>query len=112
MSPDQSGYLGASEQTVEAELGEGANLLCFHGSPHSYFDVITSTTPDANLVEKLGGYSATVMAGGHTHVQMVRRYGDALLLNPGSVGLPHGRIRSREPIRIPLCAEYAVISYY
>jgi len=32
---------------------------------------------------------ADVLAGGHTHVQLFRRYTNAILLNPGSVGLPY-----------------------
>ncbi len=36
----------------------------------------------------LGERRATVLAGGHTHSQMLRRYSDMILLNPGSVGLP------------------------
>jgi len=29
-----------------------------------------------------------VLAGGHTHVQMLRQHRGSLLVNPGSVGLP------------------------
>jgi hypothetical protein len=35
----------------------------------------------------LAGHVATVMAGGHTHIQMLRQHKGLLLLNPGSVGL-------------------------
>jgi hypothetical protein len=35
----------------------------------------------------LGGYSASVMAGGHTHSQMLRRYEDMPIVNVGSIGL-------------------------
>jgi predicted phosphodiesterase len=35
----------------------------------------------------LGGYSASVMAGGHTHSQMLRRYADMPIVNVGSIGL-------------------------
>jgi predicted phosphodiesterase len=36
----------------------------------------------------LGDLRATIMVGGHTHIQMLRRYEDAYLINVGSVGLP------------------------
>ena len=36
----------------------------------------------------LSGSTATVMVGGHTHIQMLRRYEEGYLVNVGSVGLP------------------------
>jgi predicted phosphodiesterase len=33
-----------------------------------------------------------IMVGGHTHIQMVRRFKDRLILNPGSVGLAMDRV--------------------
>ena len=50
--------------------------------------MIAATTPDAVVMEMLAGATAPVMVGGHTHIQMVRRYEDAYLVNVGSVGLP------------------------
>lgn len=94
--------------TLELDLGAGASLFCFHGSPSSYDDIVTSTTPDEELVRMLGGREATVMAGGHTHVQIVRRYGRSLLLNPGSVGLPYEIDLATGETRNPPWAEYAV----
>jgi hypothetical protein len=70
--------------------------------------------PDSVLAERLGDHAATVLAGGHTHLQGVRSYRGALLLNPGSVGVP---VRG-EPIEnwlpdesgwVPGHAEYAVV---
>ncbi len=31
-------------------------------------------------------------AGGHTHIQMLRRYQDVFVLNPGSVGLAYEHV--------------------
>src|SRR5947208_1397398 len=70
-------------------LGDVATLLCFHGSPHSNTDSIVATTPDTALTKLLHGYSATVLAGGHTHAPFIRRYKEAVFLNPGSVGFPY-----------------------
>jgi hypothetical protein len=50
------------------------------------------------------------MAGGHTHVQMVRRHKDAMIFNVGSVGEPFERYPSSEPRILPW-AEYAIISW-
>src|SRR3954452_3196606 len=36
----------------------------------------------------LAGYEAVVFAGGHTHIPLLRRFGQLHVINPGSVGLP------------------------
>ncbi|MCB0063117.1 MAG: metallophosphoesterase family protein [Caldilineaceae bacterium] len=47
------------------------------------------------------------MVGGHSHEQMLRRYGDTLVINPGSIGAPF-RVAKSGPTR-PAWAEYAVV---
>ena len=70
--------------------------------------------PDSVIAERLGDRPADVLAGGHTHLQGVRGHRGALLLNPGSVGVP---VRG-EPLEswlpdevgwVPAHAEYAVV---
>jgi predicted phosphodiesterase len=68
--------------------GSGQELLCFHGSPRSFDDVIAATTPEPEIGAMLGGREAAIMVGGHTHVQLLRRYGESVIVNVGSVGLP------------------------
>lgn len=62
-------------------------ILAYHGSPHSYNDHILPTTPDETLAHYFEGYQTHIMMGGHTHQQMIRRYKQASVINPGSVGL-------------------------
>lgn len=81
-------YLSACPPTLRAELGGGMGMLCFHGSPRSHDEVVSATTPDDLLSEMLSGHRASIFAGGHTHVQLLRRHGGARVVNPGSVGLP------------------------
>jgi predicted phosphodiesterase len=61
------------------ELGR---LLAFHGSPHSYDDVLLPETDD-DAAWNVPGFD--VLAGGHTHIQWTRVVGDALYVNPGAV---------------------------
>ena len=63
-------------------------MLCFHGSPRSNEDWIAAETPDEELERVLDGARDAVLAGGHTHLPLVRRHRGSLLVNPGSVGLP------------------------
>ncbi len=88
LTPEDRSYLHTFSPLLELPLDEGRTLLCYHGSPRSFDDVIAATTPDAVVKQMLAGFAATVMVGGHTHIQMIRRYEDAYLVNVGSVGLP------------------------
>jgi len=111
LSPADLDYLRTFRPTVEVALGDGATLLCFHGSPQCNTDVIVSTTPEEELERLLSGFSATVMAGGHTHAQMLRRHRDMVFINPGSVGLSFERARHADQTRNPPWAEYGLVGW-
>jgi len=100
-------YLGGLQTIVELPLGDAVRVFAAHGSPASFEDEILPTTPDDLVDQMLGEHQAPLMAFGHTHFQMVRRHGDALLVNPGSVGLPF--MRPAPVMRICPWAEYAVV---
>lgn len=100
-----------AKPTVTVAVDKEMKLFCFHGSPKSDTDVILSTTPDETLETMLSGFGANVMAGGHTHTQMVRRYRDILIINPGSVGLSHRRMGKAEHLQNSPWAEYALMTY-
>jgi putative phosphoesterase len=102
-------YLQTFRKTIETQLGPSLVLLCYHGSPRNYMEKILPTTSEEELKEMLGGHErVTVFAGGHTHQQMLRRYRDKVLLNPGSVGLPYDALPDGR-VRNPPWAEYAVV---
>ena len=63
-------------------------MLCFHGSPHSFSDWIFATTPDEELERDVRRRRRALLVGGHTHLQMLRRFGQSVIVNPGSVGQP------------------------
>jgi predicted phosphodiesterase len=86
---------------------EGATLLFFHGSPHSFDDVLLPEL-GAGAIEPYLGHEATLLAGGHTHLQWTRRIEGALYVNPGSVGIAHDRHAERPDLR-PL-AEWALVT--
>jgi predicted phosphodiesterase len=110
LSDEQRQYLGGFEPLFEVPLGDGAVLLAFHGSPRSYDDMILATTPESDLEHLLAGRSALVFAGGHTHFQLCRRFGESLLVNPGSVGLPFRRPREGV-MDIAPWAEYGLVEH-
>jgi predicted phosphodiesterase len=102
-------YLASFEPLLELPLGDGGSMLCFHGSPRSYNDWIFATTPDEQVAWMLDGHAATVFVGGHTHLQMVRRLEGAVMVNPGSVGLPFRQWWPKE-VRIAPWAEYGLVA--
>lgn len=108
LTDDDRAYITSFLPTIELALGDGRTFLCFHGSPRSYDDVIVPTTPDGELREMLGDTQATILAGGHTHLQMVRRHGDAHLINVGSVGLAGVGAAAQKNHHVRW-AEYAVV---
>src|SRR5688572_20189566 len=69
--------------TVSIDLEAGKRLLCFHGSPRDYDEVLLPETTDDAWADALGAHTADVMAGGHVHLQWFREVGGALFFNPG-----------------------------
>jgi predicted phosphodiesterase len=102
-------YIASFQPTVEVALGREHRMLCYHGSPRSFDECLAVTSPDALLAEVFAGSTATVLAGGHTHVQMVRRFADQLVLNPGSVGQPFALAAGRLGLCFSPWSEYAVV---
>jgi len=109
LSPDDLAFIDTFQPTVTVNMGDDAILLCFHGSPRSYDDIIRTTTAEADIAHLFAGYNAPVMAGGHTHEVMLRRYQSSLIINPGSVGLPYEFLPSGEAYN-PAWAEYALVT--
>jgi putative phosphoesterase len=89
----------------------GATVLACHGSPRSDIEALVAGLDESRLDELLGeALKADALACGHTHVPLVRRHDDLLLVNPGSVGLPLGSLALvGSSVNLPSAAEYAVV---
>ncbi len=103
-------FIQTFQPTVSTTLATGAEALCFHGSPNSFNDLIVAGTSDDELKRMFDGFSALIMAGGHSHAQLLRRFNQTIFVNPGSVGLPYERIAGGSDFRHPPWAEYAVLT--
>lgn len=104
-------FLRSFKPTARVGIGGDATLFAHHGSPKSNREGVPPNGTPEDLEAVLLGERATVMAGGHLHVQMLRRYRESLLINPGSVGLPIEPIPSTEKVRIPPWCEYAAVCF-
>lgn len=102
-------YIRGFRRSFELELDQHNRLFLFHGTPESNVVDLLATTPPDQLDEMLAGHRAAVMAGGHTHIQMLRQHRGLLLVNPGSVGMPFKEyVGGGPPVVLPY-AEYATI---
>jgi len=110
LSDDDLEYMRGFAPTLEVDVCGALPALFFHGSPRSFDDLIFPETPQNEFLEMLEGRPGVLLAGGHTHVQQLRRVGQGVFVNPGSVGVAYDRNQTRDE---PLCdpwAEYAIIS--
>jgi putative phosphoesterase len=101
-------FVATFQPTLDLDL-DGTRLALFHGTPRSNTEDILATTPANELDDALGGERPTVMAGGHTHIQMLRQHHGTLVVNPGSVGLPFQAYAHHGPPRVLAHAEYGVV---
>jgi putative phosphoesterase len=102
-------FIRQFRSTVRLALGE-RDMLCFHGSPGSFNDLIWPTTTEAEFTRMVGEQGNAILCGGHTHLQQLRRVGDSFFFNPGSVGFSWNHSHTSEKLRADPWAEYAVVS--
>lgn len=108
LAPSEIDAMRAFARRLELPQLPGG-LLLFHGSPNSNHRDLVAETPDAELEHELSSQGGQVLAGGHTHVQLLRQHRGRLLVNPGSVGMPFQRfVNGAAPTVLPH-AEYALV---
>lgn len=113
LSEEDKAFIAAFAPTVEFDLPGGRKLLCFHGSPASFDDVIAPTTPEEEVRTILSQYLPAIMCGGHTHALQIRHLGGSFYFNPGSIGFPFRHDdpgQSLRMIKSDPWAEYAVLT--
>jgi predicted phosphodiesterase len=111
MDADDLKFLRSFRPTLELSLNANLSMLCFHGSPLSNTDLILATTAPEVIDGFFAGQASAIWTGGHTHIQLLRRHGDKLIINPGSVGnaFHHAFAPGVVPQLLPW-AEYAIVS--
>jgi predicted phosphodiesterase len=102
-------FLRSFTPALDIDLGAGTLLQLFHGTPRSHMEDLLATTSAEQVDEMLEGRRGTVLAGGHTHIQMLRQHRGTLIVNSGSVGLPFREFVDHRPPTIMPYAEYATV---
>lgn len=110
LTSEDKDFISKFHPTVEIPLRDTQNLLCFHGSPTSFDEVILPETPEEDFHRILGTYTPHILTGGHTHRQFIRHIWDSFFFNPGTVGLAYSHIPINGKFRLNLWAEYAVLT--
>lgn len=111
LSAADKAFIGAFQPTVTLPLDGERTLLCFHGSPTSFDDILLPTTTGEDFERLLASYLPSVMCGGHTHMQQTRRLGaDSFFFNPGSVGFAYSHYLPGGGFHADAWAEYAVLT--
>src|SRR6266540_3586623 len=107
LGPERLDVIRSFAPTVELDLDDGDRLLAFHGSPASYDDVLLPHLPGDELRELLGEVGHRLLAGGHVHLQWLRRFGDSVFVNPGSVGLGYDHEQAEDDVQFDAFGAYA-----
>jgi len=111
LSPDDLKFIDSFKPLHEIALPNGNTILAFHGSPLSFTDIIQATTPPELLDAYFEEQKSDIFIGGHSHIQMVRRYEDKLILNSGSIGNAFKFAFSPgNPVSLLPWAEYMIIA--
>ncbi|GAB62964.1 MAG: metallophosphoesterase [Candidatus Jettenia sp.] len=88
LNTSEKNFLGNLPITLHREA-EGKLFLLVHGSPSGdIYKYLKPDISDEELEDKIKGIHADVIFIGHTHLPMIRRIKDIVIVNPGSVGQP------------------------
>lgn len=110
LTEDDRSFISNFQQTVTMPLENDLSLLCFHGSPTSFDDVILPAAAEDDFQKFLGSYAGHILTGGHTHAQQIRRNGNYFFFNPGSVGFAYSHNQPDGQFHADPWAEYAILT--
>lgn len=109
LGADGLAFLESLPALHELKLEDGSSFLCFHGSPRSFNEVLLPEMTDEELAPAFSTTESGLLAGGHTHLQWVRRFGDRTFFNPGSAGAAYNRYCDPETFYFYPIAQYAIV---
>ena len=102
LTSDSRAYLEGLPTTLRLEV-DGVNIAAYHGSPRAPLtEYVMPEEARIGAPQLIAESDCTLLMLGHTHKPYAIEHGDALLLNPGSVGQP----RDGDPR-----ASYAIVEF-
>ncbi|CAN5779736.1 metallophosphoesterase family protein [soil metagenome] len=88
LGPERIGVLAGLAFCVEIEAPDGSKLKVVHANPQDVDRHIFPDMEDVELAELVGEVDASMLAFGHLHIPFTRQFGDLMLVNIASAGLP------------------------
>ena len=86
LSREQKAYINSLPLHARAER-DGTSFFLIHATPSD--PLYGHHSPDsAEWAKEIAATCADVLLVGHSHVPFMRKFGDAIVLNPGSIGQP------------------------
>ncbi len=110
LTDEDRAFIAAFQPTITIPLSDTKKLLCYHGTPASFDEILLPDTPYENFLSALGGDAGFLYCGGHTHVQFMRRVRDTFHFNPGSVGRAYSHHQPDDDFHTDAIVEYAVLT--
>jgi len=110
LTEDDRAFISNFQPSVTIPLEDRLDLLCFHGSPTSFDEVILPAAPEDEFQKVLGPYADHILTGGHTHAQQIRRNGELFFFNPGSVGFAYSHYQPDGQFFADAWGEYAILT--
>ncbi len=89
LRPEQVRALANLPLELRVDIPAFAPLRLLHGVPGNFFIGFQPNASDAWVAQRLASVPEPVVAGGHTHVALVRQVEGWMLVNSGSVGMPY-----------------------
>jgi putative phosphoesterase len=88
LTPDSRAYLHGLPISLRLNIG-GVSIAIYHGSPRAPLsEYVMPEEAKRRAAQMLAETDCSLLVLGHTHKPCAVEHGDALLLNPGSVGQP------------------------
>lgn len=105
-------FISTFQPTITIPLTDTLNLLCAHGTPNSFDEIIVPSTPYDEFFAMIKDYANNILTGGHTHVQQIKRIGAGrtFYFNPGSVGRAFSHQQPEGVFQYDPWADYAILS--
>jgi putative phosphoesterase len=110
LTEDNRAFIASFQPTVTINLEDDLDILCFHGSPTSFDEIILPAAPEEEFQKILGPYADRILTGGHTHAQQIRRNSELFFFNPGSVGFAYSHYQPDGQFYADPWAEYAILT--
>jgi putative phosphoesterase len=88
LTPDSRAYLRGLPTSLRLRV-DGVNIAVYHGSPRAPLsEYVMPEEAKMRAAQLIAESDCNLLVLGHTHKPYAVEHGDALLLNPGSVGQP------------------------